>query len=373
MKRIVLATVILLLMAQGILQAQEKEKEEEKYWTFGGAVGLDLGQMLFINPKFGAGEDRIGIGGNINTFAKYKKGRLSWDNIANLNFGVQRLGSFRKEVPFQKSVDELRIASNVAYGITAKSPFGYSLGVLFLSQITPTYNGNFLSPLSDTIENPLAQFFSPATLTVSPGIAYKKQTDFGEFSALLSPAALKMIIVENDEIARTGLHGNPRSKDVTREEFVDDWHVEPTGELESGGFYARNYIQFGASLKAAYSNKFFAYKVTEKKKEVTKHRLLLRTSVNLYSNYLRLPQHVDVEWITNVDLQLFKGLSISLMTNVFWDYDVLVQVDEDNDVSTGVNGYEGEAAAFLSCSHSLLSTISCFKPNRHLMFRFENV
>ena len=57
---------------------------------------------------------------------------------------------------------------------------------------------------------------------------------------------------------------------------------------------------------------------------------------------MRLPQHVDVEWITNIDIFLFKGLSLSVMTNLFWDYDVMVQVDADNDVTTGVNGYESK-------------------------------
>lgn len=343
MKTIVLTIVMLIIMAPMVLQAQDKEETEEKPWTAGGAAGLDLGQMLFINPKFGAGEDRIGIAGNINLYAKYKKGRVSWDNIAGLNFGVQRLGSLRKVIPFQKSVDELRFASNFSYAITKNSPFGYSLDALLLTQITPTYDGNLLAPAdSALIKDPIAKFFSPATLTVSPGIAYKQTTDFGEFSALLSPIALKMIIVEDDNIARSGLHGNPFSPGSTREEFFDDWRVPPTGELAGGGFYARNYIQLGATLKGSYKHKFFKYKVEEKGKMKEKHRLLFQTSINLYSNYLRLPQHIDVEWITNVDIFLFKGLSLSLMTNVFWDYDVLVQVDEDNDINTGVNGYESE-------------------------------
>ncbi len=132
--------------------------------------------------------------------------------------------------------------------------------------------------------------------------------------------------------------------------FFIDWGVRPEVPLPGGGFYARNYIQLGASLQAGYKHQFFAYKVEDKKgKEVTKHRLHFKTNVNLYSNYLRLPEQVDVEWITNVDLFLFKGLSLSLMTNVFWDYDVFVQVDADNDITTGVNGFEdkGRRVSFL--------------------------
>jgi hypothetical protein len=343
MKTIVLTIVMLTMMVPMLLQAQDKEETEEKIWTAGGAAGLDLGQMLFINPKFGAGEDRIGIAGNINLYAKYKKKRVSWDNVAGLNFGVQRLGSFRRVVPFQKTVDELRFTSNFSYAITKESPFGYSLDALLLTQITPTYDGNLLAPAdSAVIRDPIARFFSPATLILSPGIAYKKTTKLGEFSALLSPASVKMTLVGDDGIARLGLHGNPFSTSGTRQDFIDNWIVEPTGALTTGGFYALNYIQIGATLKALYKTKLFKYKVEEKGKMKEKHRLLFQTSVNLYSNYLRLPQHIDVEWITNIDIFLFKGLSLSVMTNLFWDYDIVVQVDADNDINTGTNGYESE-------------------------------
>lgn len=337
MRKYLLLAIGLLFVAQNSLIAQDSE--EEKNWKLGGALGLDFAQMLFVNPKVGAGEDRIGFGGNISFFAKYKKDRISWDNMAGLTFGIQRLGSFRKEIPFQKTIDELRIASNFAYSIKDDSPFGYSLDVLFLSQITPTYDGNFLSPQQDTVfEAPVAQFFSPAALTISPGISFKKSTKFGEFTALLSPASFKAIMVGDDAIAQKNLHGNPYSGDsATVEQFTATWGVAPDGPLADGtGYYARNYYQFGATLKAGYSNKFFKYKEGDK----DKHRLVLSTSLNLYSNYLRLPQHIDVEWITNVDVFLFKGLSISLMTNLFWDYDVQVQVDADGDINTGVNGYE---------------------------------
>lgn len=343
MKKYLLLVMTVLFAWQTNLVAQDKE---EKNWKVGGAVGLDFAQMFFVNPKFGAGEDKIGIGGNVSFFAKYKKERVTWDNFAGLTFGIQRLGSFRREVPFQKSVDELRISSNFAYGITETSPFGYSLDFLFLSQVTPTYDGNLLSAPKGSNLLPIAQFFSPATITVSPGIAYKKNTKFGTFSALLSPASLKMIIVGNENIARQGLHGNPYSFDtsgVTEAAFREEWRVDPDGALANGtGYYSHNYIQFGATLKAGYAHKLFKY--TEGDKE--KHRLVLSTNLNLYSNYLRLPQHIDVEWITNVDLFLFKGLSISLMTNLFWDYDVLVQVDADNDINTSApgtfNGYESK-------------------------------
>lgn len=342
MKNSLFMMLVVLLAVQYSSFAQETE-EEEKAWDIGGAFGLDFSQMFFLNPKVGAGEDRLALAGNVSFYAKYKKGRLSWDNIAGLTFGVQRLGSFRKQIPFLKSADEVRFLSNVGYDITDNSPWGYSLDMLLVSQLTPTYDGNRLT--QDSLGDlPTAQFFAPATLTISPGIAYKKKTKFGRFSFLLSPASLKMILVSDDNIARTGVHGNPFLEDplATEEDFINEWQVRPEGQLAGGGFYARNYIQFGATLRATYTNKFFKYKEGDKEK----HRLLIKTNVNLYSNYLRLPQHIDVEWITNVDVFLFKGLSIGLMTNVFWDYDVFVQVDANGDPSDGFEGRDRAVSFF---------------------------
>lgn len=338
---------IFLALILGFQVNDLKAQDEETNWKVGGALGVDFSQLLLINPKIGAGEDRIGLGGNATFFANYKKDRILWNNSASLAFAIQRLGTFKKEIPFQKTVDELRVNSNFNYGITEESPFGYALDVLFLSQITPTYTGNTLS--NKTGAYPLAKFLSPATITISPGISYNKKTGFGELYALLSPASLKMIVVADDTIAMTGLHGNPRTLGGTAEDFQKEWGKAHSGIIGSStaplGYFDNNYLQFGANLKAGWKHKFFAYK--EGKKD--KHRLLVATSINLYSNYLRGPQNLDVEWITNVDLFLFKGLSISLMTNLFYDHDVMVQVDRDNDVNTGVNGYEstGRRISFL--------------------------
>ena len=150
-----------------------------------------------------------------------------------------------------------------------------------------------------------------------------------------------MIMVTDDSIAMNGgLHGNPYAVGVTAQEFQDTWRVAPEDTFTNANgelvHWNSNYIQFGATLKAGWKHKFFAYKEGDKEK----HRLLVGTTINLYSNYLRDLQNIDVEWITNVDVFLFKGLSISLMTNLFYDHDVLVQVDRDGDLTTGTNGYE---------------------------------
>lgn len=337
MKNILFLLTAIVLCIPSLSYAQDKEEEKEG-WEFGGAIGVDFAQLLFINPKVGAGENRIGVGGNTNFFANYKKGRTTWLNKASIAFGVQRLGN-GADIPFQKQVDELRVNSKFSYAVTKESPFGYSFDALLVSQVTPTYQGNYLSRIDQTGPfHPVAKFFAPATITASPGMSFRKVTEYGEFSAQLSPASIKAIVVADDSIALLGLHGNPYSDGVTQQEFIDEWRVNPTGTIGNPnaptGYYANTYFQFGAAFTAGYKGKFFEYQDGKKKK----HRLLVNTTVNLYSNYLRLPQNLDVEWITNVDVFLFKGLSISLMTNLFYDHDILVQVDRNNDLNLGKDG-----------------------------------
>ena len=106
MKKKYLIVSCLLLTSIGAIISQNDDKgridelkkttgeiELEEGWNFGGGVGLDLGQMLFINPPAGSGQNRFGFGGAMNYFGNYRQGRLLWDNIIGLNLGMQKLGS----------------------------------------------------------------------------------------------------------------------------------------------------------------------------------------------------------------------------------------------------------------------------------------
>lgn len=336
MKQILFLAASFLLLFSSECLAQDKKEENPDGWKVGGGMGFDFSQLLLINPKIGAGENRIGIGGNTNFYGNYKKGRLTWKNAANLNFAIQRLGKDPNR-PFQKSLDELRLTSTALFNLTKENPFAYALDILAVTQLTPTYQGNFLSPQSTGRQYAIAKFFSPATVTVSPGMAYKPDE---HLSILLSPASLKVIAVPDDSIAMQGnanltnsLHGNPLGRFASEEAFRQSYGIRPSGKINDSTYFANNFIQLGATLKGTYQNKFL-------KDKEGKARLGLSTTLTLYTNYLRDPQNIDVEWITQTDLYIFKGLSLTVTTNLFYDHDILVQVDRDKDPDTGVNGYE---------------------------------
>ena len=93
---------------------------------------------------------------------------------------------------------------------------------------------------------------------------------------------------------------------------------------EAGSNY---FLGIGSELKVGYNNKFFKDKVS------------INSRLGLYSNYLKEPTNVDVLWNNTIDIQIFKGLSLGLLGELFYDHDMKVQIDRNG------NGVFGETKA----------------------------
>ncbi len=294
--------------------------EADTAWTYGAGIGIDFNQLLQINPRVGAGEDRIAFGGLITAFARYNEGRLNWDNSGSMIMGVQRLGSGLSTIrpdqptPFQKSIDELRLGSKIGLQVNDTSRFYYSMDVTLLTQITPTYDGNFLSDFSEEGDQGLlSRFFSPATIQIAPGIEYKP---FDGMSILVSPASYKGIFVLDDDIAAIpalNSAGEPLGKGI---------HGTPWRAPDD---YDNILHQFGATIKGSYAQKYFD------------DRMTFKTSLTLFSNYLEDPQNIDVEWLTETAFNVWRGINLSLTTNLFYSHNVFVQITDYNEPG-GVRG-----------------------------------
>ena len=301
--------------------AQDAEEEIPDGWRKGAGIGLDLAQLLQINPKQGAGQNRLGLGTAVNGFGKYKMGRRTWDNTLLWQFGVQRLGSgvigqgSNDKIPFQKTIDEFRLGSKYGYQIREDGNLYYSANFTFLSQLLPTYQfpdefaGNFVSDWPDTGRSPLSKFLAPATTTFSIGFDYQPRP---EVSIFFSPISSKFIIVANDSIASRGVHGNQVSGEPDR------FGIYPE--------YEKVDAQLGALAQVKYETSF-----------LSDDRGTFSSSLGLYSNYLRNPQNVDVDWQNGLSLAFTENLHLSLFVNVFYDDDIRVQITDYN-APNGVSG-----------------------------------
>jgi hypothetical protein len=296
--------LIFTLFFAGFLSAQNEPASDTSYWDTGAGIGIDVTQLLQINPRVGAGQNNIGLSGAINIFANYLKDRVSWDNTASWQFGVQKLGAGPlpggDKVPFQKAIDELRLNSKFGYKTSQTSKFSYAADFAFLSLVAPaypggdTYPGLLLSNVNDTIT--LARFLSPATVNFSLGIDFKPVKGL---SIYYSPIAYKGIYVANDAIAALNVHGNEEGKNT--------------------------FHNMGSLVRFVYGHKF------------ADERIILASNLSLFSNYLMEPQNIDVDWQNQLDLMVVKNLSVTLLLNLFYDHDVKVQIT-DYDSPAGVRG-----------------------------------
>ena len=327
LKGLSLALSLLLLPVLAKAQDAAAPETPPDGWTRGAGLGLDLGQLLLLNPRVGSGENRIGLGSNFTAFARLKRGLLNWDNNVSLNFAIQKLGAGvlppplnGVRVPFQKSIDELRLATQAGYKFSETSHFGYGLEATFISQLTPTYQDSAARNLLKNTDgnnngNPIAQLLSPATFTISPGISYRPNA---HFDALLSPASYKTVFVADEQIRNLPLYD----------------YLDPEGDG------SRVLNQFGASLRANYANTY-----------LEGDRLLVKSTLGLFSNYLLNPQNVDVDWRNEIGFELAKGFTVTLNTILLYDDDIPVQItdfDAVGGIRTNQNGQPilGKRASF---------------------------
>lgn len=290
------------------------EEKEEDGWSGGMGLGLDFFQLLQINPKVGAGEDRIQFGGLSTGFINYKKGLLDWENTGTFLFGVQRLGSGTTSIdgnviskPYQKTIDELRLVSLLTYKLSEESKWSYSTNLIAFSQLLPTYRGNFLKDVTESGEGPISKFLSPAQISFAPGIRYEPNN---VFSLSFSPASVKGIIVGDEEIA--SIPGN--------EEAMVGLHGT---EWRGPDDFDQILFQFGSSLRAEYKNKYL------------NEKLLARSELILFSNYLNEAKNVDLDWRNEIAYEIVKGLKLTVIVNLFYDHDILLQ-KSDRDQPDGI-------------------------------------
>ena len=314
-KLIVLITLIatpFLLSAQSeeekkVLAAKTAAEKSALGWKKGGSLGLDLSGMGLFNPKVGSGGNRFGIGGVTNLFSNFKGEKSFWSNDLGIQLAAQRVQVVNTTVTngiaatiyrndFIKNLDVLRLNSRLGYNIIGKNIFA-AVDAMAQTYILPTYPGNSLKPINEG-EKATAKFLSPVTLTLAPGIAYNPDAHLTLF---YSPAGVRYILVNDQEIAGLYLHGN-----------------------KDGQNY---FLGIGSELKIGYTNKYF------------KDRVSVNSRLGLFANYLDNPQNIDVLWNNTLDFQIVKGLSLSLLGELSYDNDVRVQIDRNK------NGIFGETKA----------------------------
>jgi hypothetical protein len=292
---------LLLILAQ-VTVAQVTEQEANLLnkktdtvpgWKKGGVLALTIAQTSLTNWAAG-GQNSFAINGLVSLFANYKQGKSAWDNSLDIGYGLLRQG---KETDFMKTDDKIDLLSK--YGYRAHKNLYYSALINFKTQMADGLDYN-----SDTSK--ISGFLAPAYLTIAAGMDYKPNANF---SAFVAPLTGKITLINDQTLADAGAYG------------VDPATYDGSGNLLEHG--SKNKSEFGGYVRMIYSKNDF-------KTEILKN-LAFTTKIDLFSNYLKNPQNIDVSWETQLALKINKFLSMNINTHLIYDDDVNIAIDNNED------------------------------------------
>ncbi|MEI6748823.1 MAG: DUF3078 domain-containing protein [Bacteroidota bacterium] len=264
-----------MLLLTGLLKAQTIDTV--KYWNFKGEGTLALSQVSLNNWAAG-GEPSTGVNAMGNLFSAYKKGKFSWDNSLELAYGF--LSQPKAVIKYKKTDDKIDFSSKA--GIYAFKKWDYTILFGFKTQFSDGKN----YPNDSTV---ISRFMAPGYFQLALGMNYKPT---GYFSLFISPLGMRYTIVNDQKLADLGAFG------------VDPATTTKTGEIITHG---KNTLwEFGASTKAAFQ------------KEIAKN-VTLGTKLELFSNYLKNPQNVVVNWEVLLSLKVNSFLTTTIATQLVYD------------------------------------------------------
>jgi len=266
--------------AQMILDAKA---DTVKKWHIGGIVGINFSQVGFSNWAAG-GQNSLCLTSLASLHANYRNGKFSWLNSAELGYGEQKVSDDN----FQKTTDQIEVTSSVGYKLFDHISLAFLTD--FQSQFQPGYTNAGDSVL-------MSDFMAPAYWVLAAGLQYNN-THSG-ITVFVSPIAARLTFVENQTLANEGAFG------------VDSGKKELT--------------QLGAYIKANYT------------KDIMKN-VNLNTCLELFSNYLKDPQNIVVNWATFLQLKVNKWISATINTQLIYDNNVLIPIYKEENGESVIVG-----------------------------------
>lgn len=272
MKR-VFFTILALSLA--IVTFAQEEKTEG--WTHKGNVGLNFGQSAYANWSMG-GQSSLTGQAFFDYEIHYTKGRFKWDNSLATSLGYCYFSFKQKPI---KTDDKLEFTSLASIKATEK--LNYSAELAFRSQFAKGYDYDVDST------NYISKFLAPAYISLGLGIEWVPNE---YFSLNFAPVTGRLTIVQDTALAESfGF--------VPELDPYDDEHQ----------IYHTTRMEFGARAVAK-----FEYPFTE--------NIIFASKLELFSNYLKDPQYIDVDWQNLFVLKVNSWLNANVSTHLIYDHDI---------------------------------------------------
>jgi hypothetical protein len=239
-------------------------------WKKSGTLIFNLNQGALSNWVAGGEQNVFGINGIFNYAVNYKGDNNIWDNYFDIALGFQNATSFKK---FRKIDDRIDITSK--YGRKLSSKWYYGVLFNFNSQALPGYNYSTDPPTK------ISSFLTPGKIILSPGFDYRPDD---KFSLFMSPATIRWVLKRDEDFYNVAKFGVDSAKKVN---------------TEIGAFLTAKY-KVGLTKWATYTGR-----------------------LDLFSNYRRNPQNIDVLMNNLLTMNFTKNFATNLSVDLLYDDDVL--------------------------------------------------
>lgn len=258
------------------LQAVKVEKmqsTDSNGWKKSGTLIFNLNQGALSHWVAGGEENTFGVNSIFNYVTNYKNGKNNWDNFIDLAFGFQNATSFTR---LRKIDDRIDITSKYGYQLSSK----WNAGILFNfnSQALPGYD------YTTTPETKISNFLTPGKILLSPGMDFKPGT---RFSLFISPITIRWVLKRDEDFFHVSKFGVDSARRVN---------------TELGAFVMAKYI-------AAFT-----------------HWASYTGRLDLFSNYRRNPQNIDILMNNLLTMKFTKILSANLSLDLIYDDDIIKRV-----------------------------------------------
>ena len=281
MKKVLLSALAIMLCIASFAQ-----DELPQGWSHKGNFGLNFGQSSFTNWAAG-GQNTVNGQGIFNYEIHYLKDKFKWDNTLNTALGYSYFDFKKKPIKTDDKIEFTSLAT-----LKATEHLNYGVELAFRSQFA--YGFDYSKASTQYISKCLA----PAYISLGLGIEWVPNP---HFSLYFSPITGRITIVNDNYLASIGAFGvNELDKNDT---------VVHTN-------YAKVRYEFGARAVAK-----FQYPLAK--------NIDFNSKLELFSNYLKNPQYIDVDWQNMLVLKVNDWLNCNLSTHLIYDRDIPFY-DENN-------------------------------------------
>ena len=248
-------------------------------WSHKGNFGINFGQSSYTNWAAG-GQNAINWQGILNYETHYLKGDFKWDNTLNTALGYSYFDFKKKPIKTDDKIEFTSLAT-----LKATEHLNYGAELAFRSQFA--YGFDYTKDSTQYI----SKFLAPAYLSLGLGVEWVPNP---HFSLYFSPITGRVTIVNDDYLASIGAFGvNELDKNDT---------------ITHAKFDKIRY-EFGARAVAK-----FQYPLAK--------NIDFNSKLELFSNYLKDPQYIDVDWQNMLVMKVNDWLNCNLSTHLIYDRDV---------------------------------------------------